>query len=105
MKKVQMNVKKEIINLSGKDKLVFFFVDFLWGNRLCSDRQIIDDSNDLHSRLFDLSRMNHVVTQFHENGNLLGEFTRQIDKFKIKIDDIIRVSSQMPRDAELLEAR
>lgn len=49
--------------------------------------------------------MNHVVTQFHENGNLLGEFIRQIEKFKIKTDDIIRVSTQMPRDAELLEAR
>jgi hypothetical protein len=49
--------------------------------------------------------MNHAVTQFNENGNLLGEFIRQIEKLKIKTDDIIRVSAQMPRDAELLEAR
>jgi hypothetical protein len=77
----------------------------LFLNRLCCDRDIIDDSNDLHSRLFDLSKMNHVVTQFNENGNLLGEFTRQIDKLKIKTDSIIQASAQMPRDAELLEAR
>ncbi len=49
--------------------------------------------------------MNHVVTQFNENGNLLDEFTRQIGKLKTKTNDIIRVSAQMPRDAELLEAR
>ena len=49
--------------------------------------------------------MNHVVTQFNENGNLLGEFIRQIEKLKIKTDDIIRASAHMPRDAELLEAR
>lgn len=72
---------------------------------MCSDRQIIDDVNELHSRLFDLSKMNHVVTQFHENGNLLSEFTRHIEKLQIKTDDIIKVSTQMPRDAELLEAR
>jgi hypothetical protein len=49
--------------------------------------------------------MNHVMTQFNENGSLLGEFTRQIDKLRIKTDNIIRASAQMPRDAELLEAR
>ena len=101
MKKVQMNMKN---NLLGKNKL-YSFRRIFFEYRLCSDRQIIDDANDLHSRLFDLSQMNHVVTQFHDNGNLLGEFIRQIEKFKIKTDDIIRVSSQMPRDAELLEAR
>ncbi|CAF1227161.1 unnamed protein product [Adineta steineri] len=73
--------------------------------KLCCDRDIIDDSNDLRSRLYDLSKMNHVITQFNENGNLLGEFSRQIDKLKLRTDDIIRASSQMPRDAELLEAR
>jgi hypothetical protein len=74
-------------------------------NRFCCDREIIDDSKDLNARLFDLSKMNHVVTQFNENGNLLGEFTRQIDKLKIKTDSVIQASAQMPRDAELLEAR
>jgi hypothetical protein len=49
--------------------------------------------------------MNHVVTQFNENGNLLNDFIRQIEKLKIKTNDIIRTSAQMPRDAELLEAR
>jgi len=49
--------------------------------------------------------MNHVVTQFNENGNLLNDFIRQIEKLKIKTDDIVRISAQMPRDAELLEAR
>lgn len=49
--------------------------------------------------------MNHVKTQFKENGNLLGEFTKQIDRLKMKADDIIRSSTQIPRDAELLEAR
>jgi 23S rRNA maturation-related 3'-5' exoribonuclease YhaM len=81
------------------------FLIRIFSIRLCCDREIIDDSNELHSRLSDLSKMNHVVTQFNENGNLLGEFIRQIDKLKIKTDDIIRVSAQMPRDAELLEAR
>jgi hypothetical protein len=95
----------KLFNLSGKYyfKCIFFYYDF--SIRLCCDREIIDDSNELHSRLSDLSKMNHVVTQFNENGNLLGEFIRQIDKLKIKTDDIIRVSAQMPRDAELLEAR
>lgn len=78
---------------------------FLLLNRLLSDREIVDDSKDLHSRLFDLSKMNHVITQFNENGNLLSEFTCQIDKLKIKTDSIMRTSSHMPRDAELLEAR
>jgi len=49
--------------------------------------------------------MNHVVTQFNENGNLLNDFIQQIEKLKIKTNDIIRTSAQMPRDAELLEAR
>ena len=49
--------------------------------------------------------MNHVVTQFNDNGNFLNEFRRQIDRLKIKTDDIVRTTAQMPRDAELLEAR
>lgn len=49
--------------------------------------------------------MNHAVTQFRENGNFLGEFIRQIEKLKMKTDDIARLSAQMPRDAELLEAK
>ncbi|CAF4495520.1 unnamed protein product [Rotaria sp. Silwood1] len=73
--------------------------------RLCCDREIVDDSNNLHSRLFDLSKMNHVVTQFNENGYLLNEFTRQLDKLKIKTDYILRTTEHIPRDAELLEAR
>lgn len=73
--------------------------------RLCCDRDIIGDSNSLHSRLSDLSHMNHVVTQFRENGNFLGEFIHQIEKLKMKTDDIARLTSQMPRDADLLEAR
>ncbi|UJR13566.1 hypothetical protein I4U23_000579 [Adineta vaga] len=73
--------------------------------KLCCDREIVDDANNLHSRLFDLSQMNHVKTQFYENGNLLGEFSRQLEKLKLKTNDIIRASAQMPRDAELLEAR
>ena len=80
-------------------------VVLLFRPRLCCDREIIDDSNDLHSRLFDLSKMNHVVTQFSDNGNFLNEFRRQIDRLKVKTDDIVRASAQMPRDAELLEAR
>ncbi|CAF0903129.1 unnamed protein product [Rotaria sordida] len=73
--------------------------------RLCCDREIVDDSNNLYSRLFDLSQMKHVITQFNENGNLLNEFTCQIDKLKIKANNIFRTSAVMPRDAELLEAR
>jgi hypothetical protein len=49
--------------------------------------------------------MNHIIIQFNDNGHLLGEFLRQIGKLKIKTDDIIRTSTEMPRDAELLEAR
>lgn len=73
--------------------------------RFCCDRDIIHDAHDLHSRLFDLSQMNHVISQFNEFGHLLTDFTRQIDKLKVKSDDILRASAQMPRDAELLEAR
>lgn len=74
-------------------------------NRLYCDREIVDNSNDLHSRLFDLSQMNHVKTQFKEYGNLLDEFLRQIDKLKQNTDYVVRASVHIPRDAELLEAR
>lgn len=73
--------------------------------RFFCDRDIITDATDLHSRLFDLSQMNHVINQFNELGHLITDFHRQIEKLKTKIDDIRRVSCQMPRDAELLEAR
>lgn len=56
-------------------------------------------------RLCDLSRMNHVIIQFNDHGYLLGEFTRHLGKLKLKIDDIKQASMEMPRDAELLEAR
>ncbi|CAF3453599.1 unnamed protein product [Rotaria sp. Silwood2] len=49
--------------------------------------------------------MNHVIIQFNENGHLLNEFIRQIDKLKINTDYIFRTSNHIPRDAELLEAR
>jgi hypothetical protein len=74
-------------------------------SRLCCDRDIVADVNDLHSRLVDLRRMSHIVAQFHNKGNLLGDFIRQVDKLKVKVDDVVRASLEMPRDAELLEAR
>jgi hypothetical protein len=49
--------------------------------------------------------MNHVIVQLNDNGYLLGEFTRHVDKLKLKIDGIKRASMEIPRDAELLEAR
>ena len=49
--------------------------------------------------------MKHVVVQFNENGQFLPEFRRQIEKLKSKSNDVSRASAQMPRDAELLEAR
>jgi hypothetical protein len=49
--------------------------------------------------------MNHIIIQFNDHGYLLGEFTRQLGKLKSKIDDIKRASTEIPRDAELLEAR
>ena len=52
-----------------------------------------------------LSRKNHIVIQLNENGYLLGEFLRHLEKFKLKIDDIQRASAEIPRDTELLEAR
>lgn len=74
-------------------------------SRLCCDRELLDDSNELYNRLGNLSRKNHIAIQLNENGYLLGEFTRHLDKFKLKIDDIKRVSTEIPRDAELLEAK
>lgn len=103
-----MNQMKKIFRL-GKSvfhclamKIRFPFLIF---NRLCSDREIIKDSTDLHSRLFDLSKMNHIIIQFNDRGYLYGEFTRQISKLKLKITDLERISNDVPRDAELLEAK
>ena len=81
---------------------IFFSILFI---RLCSDRELIENSNDLHTRLLNLSKMNHVIVQLNDHGYLLGEFTRHIGKLKLKIDDIKRASTDIPRDAELLEAR
>jgi hypothetical protein len=49
--------------------------------------------------------MNHFIIQFNDNGYFLGEFTRHLGKLKLKIDDIKRASTEIPRDAELLEAK
>ncbi|CAF2329836.1 unnamed protein product [Rotaria sp. Silwood2] len=73
--------------------------------RLCYDSELINDCNDLYDRLFDLSKTNHVIKQFNDDGYLLDEFIRQIGKLKLKIDDIKRASAEIPRHAELLEAR
>ena len=73
--------------------------------RPASDREIIGDCHELYSRLIDLSKMNHVILQFNDNDSLYGEFTRQISKLKLKSDDIERTATEIPRDAELLEAR
>jgi len=48
--------------------------------------------------------MNHIIIQFNDYGYLLGEYTHHLEKLKLKIDDIKRASTEMPRDAELLEA-
>jgi len=49
--------------------------------------------------------MNHIIIQFNDHGYLFGEFTHHLGKLKLKIDDIKRASTEIPRDAELLEAR
>jgi hypothetical protein len=49
--------------------------------------------------------MKHIIIQFNDNGHLLGEFIHHIGKLKLKIDDIKRDSMEIPRNAELLEAR
>ncbi|CAF1093524.1 unnamed protein product [Rotaria magnacalcarata] len=73
--------------------------------RLYYDSELINDANDLYLRLFDLSKTGHITIQFDDNRYLLQEFIRQIDKLKIKIDDTKRASVEVPRYAELLEAR
>ncbi|CAF2474523.1 unnamed protein product [Rotaria sp. Silwood2] len=45
------------------------------------------------------------TSSFNDDGYLLDEFIRQIGKLKLKIDDIKRASAEIPRHAELLEAR
>lgn len=49
--------------------------------------------------------MNHIIIQLNDNGYLLGDFINHIEKLTIKIDGIKRASTEIPRDAELLEAR
>lgn len=49
--------------------------------------------------------MNHIIIQLNDHGYLLDDFTRHIEKLKYKIDGIKRASTEVPRDAELLEAR
>ena len=49
--------------------------------------------------------MNHIIIQFNDNGYLFGDFTHHLGKLKLKIDDIKRVCIDIPRNAELLEAR
>ncbi len=49
--------------------------------------------------------MNHIIIQFNDHGYLLDDFTHQLDKLKLKIYDVKRTSSEIPYDAELLEAR
>jgi hypothetical protein len=87
--------------------MIGFFCNYLIFiyHRLCSDLELINDSNDLYFRLLDLSKMNHIIIQFNDNGYLLGDFKRQISKLKLKIDDVKQTSTEIPRDAELLEAR
>ncbi len=85
--------------------MIIFSICFLLCYRLCCDRELINDSNDLYTRLSDLSKMNHIILHFNDNGYLLGDFTRHIGKLKLKIDNIKRASTEIPRDAELLEAR
>ncbi len=84
---------------------MFFSKSLFVRSRLYCDRELINDSNALYSRLFDLSKMNHFIIQFNDNGYFLGEFTRHLGKLKLKIDDIKRASTEIPRDAELLEAK
>lgn len=73
--------------------------------RSCSDRELLNDSSVLYSRLFDLSKMNHIITQFNASGHFLGEFSCQLNKLKLKIDAIRRATMERPRDSALLEAK
>ncbi|CAF3236396.1 unnamed protein product [Rotaria socialis] len=74
-------------------------------SRLYYDSELINDANGLYLRLFDLSKTGHITIQFDDNRYLLQEFIRQIDKLKISIDDTKRASIELPRYAELVEAR
>ncbi|CAF0725633.1 unnamed protein product [Adineta ricciae] len=79
--------------------------EFEQSDSLCNDRDLVNDATVLHTRLFDLSKMSHIITQFDDNGYFLGEFTHQLHKFKLKIDAIRLVNARTPRDPELLEAK
>ncbi|CAF1447142.1 unnamed protein product [Adineta steineri] len=81
------------------------FDEPIQSTRLCIEHELVNDLNILHSRLYDLSKMNHIIILFNDNGYFLGEFMNQLNKLKLKIDDVKRTSNEMPRDSELLEAK
>lgn len=72
---------------------------------LYSDRELIDESNRIHTHLVNLCQMNHIINQLNTHGHVLGELIRHTEKFKFRINDVERTSTEMPRDAELLESR
>ena len=49
--------------------------------------------------------MKHVIIKFNDHAYLFTELLRQIEKFKSKIDDVQRASTDLPLDDELLEAK
>ena len=109
-RKMLMNRAKHV-SLSGRLSSMCCLVHVLYLSvtllacRLCCDRDIITDCHDLYSRLFELSKMNHIIIQFNDYGYLHGELTRQLSRLSLKIDALEQTSSEIPRDAELLEAR
>lgn len=88
-----------------KKRSFLFSIVFQFHHSLCNDRDLVNDSTVLYTRLFDLSKMNHIITQFNDNGYFLGEFTHQLHKFKLKIDAIKLVNARTSRDPEILEAK
>ncbi|CAF0795643.1 unnamed protein product [Didymodactylos carnosus] len=70
--------------------------------RIPCDRDIFEDCNDLYAKL-DNFNLNET-TQFNNEYDLSSEFTRHVGKLKNKMNDVVQ-ATQMPRDAELLEAR
>lgn len=82
-----------------------FYSFFFFARSFYSDREVIDESNHVYTCLINLTQMNHIINQLNSNGHLLGELTRHIEKFKLRINHVERTSTEMPRDAELLEAR
>ena len=49
--------------------------------------------------------MKHVIIKFNDHAYLFTELLRQIEKFKFKIDDVERASTDVPVDDVLLEAK